>query len=811
MARREVQSCRAAIRGAAPNLTDQEVEDIVEAMIRRDKGKPDRRGDALRWAEIAKEKTAEELLKLKIERHARQAALIARTRRETQYDAYTDAVKAVSDRISTSSRSGAGRAVSAEAAISGLQGEYQGALLHGWEKAGVLPWFRAITPEQEAGLAREIARLNGAAVEATTNAQIRRAAEVVVALQARHREDANAAGAWVQKLDGRVSRTSHDARRMQAQGFEAWRDFVVPRLDARTWDEAGIDPGDAEAANKFLTNIYNNLVSGNHHVAGKGDLDPLGGFSAPGSLARRLSEDRVLHWRGPDEWLAYNREFGTAGLVAGIVSENEHAARSIGLMRVWGPNPDAALQQDVQRIADRLRDEGKPDASRALSEALIGGTLRREWAVATGEAERPVNTTMAHGFAAWRALEAMTSLGGMVLSAVPDVGVIASALRHEGVNYWSAMGNQVAALLPGRGQGQREVALRVRAGVNNLLGGLYHRMGYDLSAPGRISRGMDVFFKLNLQNWWQDAMERGVAGTLSAHVADSLSLRWDAIDPRQRAALERFGIGESDWTAAQAAEKMDADGVTYFTPDMVEGEARQRWSAYFAETMNTALTRPGVFERSILTGGQQAGTPLGEALRMFTQFKSYPLAFANRHLTREFSRGMSTFDTAVGVGGLIAGTTILGYVSTVLKDYAAGRNPREPEDAQGWAKLVTRAMVQGGGLGIYGDFLFGDYNRFGGGFLDTLAGPGFGTLTQAGRILANMREGEFDNAASGAVGFAAREVLPTNIFYMKLALDHLFIYELQEAVNPGYLRRLERRVERDNDQTWWLPPTDALR
>jgi hypothetical protein len=166
---------------------------------------PNRRGDALRWSEVAKEKTAEELLKLKIEKHARQAALVARMRRDARYSGYDNMARAISDAISTSSRAGAGRAMSAEAQINGLGNEYMGAMLAGMERAGALPWLRAITPEQEGQLAREIARLNGADVPATTNAQVRQVAETIVALQAKHREDANAAGAWVQRLDGRVT------------------------------------------------------------------------------------------------------------------------------------------------------------------------------------------------------------------------------------------------------------------------------------------------------------------------------------------------------------------------------------------------------------------------------------------------------------------------------------------------------------------------------------------------------------------------------------------------------------------------------
>ena len=48
-----------------------------------------------------------------------------------------------------------------------------------------------------------------------------------------------------------------------------------------------------------------------------------------------------------------------------------------------------------------------------------------------------------------------------------------------------------------------------------------------------------------------------------------------------------------------------------------------------------------------------------------------------------------------------------------------------------------------------------------------------------------------------------------NIFYARLALDHLILHSIMESLNPGYLRRYERQVERDNNQTFWLPPSSA--
>ena len=46
-----------------------------------------------------------------------------------------------------------------------------------------------------------------------------------------------------------------------------------------------------------------------------------------------------------------------------------------------------------------------------------------------------------------------------------------------------------------------------------------------------------------------------------------------------------------------------------------------------------------------------------------------------------------------------------------------------------------------------------------------------------------------------------------NLFYTRAAADYLFLYSVQEALNPGALRRMERRIEKENGQTFLLSPS----
>jgi len=47
------------------------------------------------------------------------------------------------------------------------------------------------------------------------------------------------------------------------------------------------------------------------------------------------------------------------------------------------------------------------------------------------------------------------------------------------------------------------------------------------------------------------------------------------------------------------------------------------------------------------------------------------------------------------------------------------------------------------------------------------------------------------------------------LFYTRAAMDYLFIYGIMEHNSPGYLRRMERRLEREKGQEFFFPPSQS--
>ena len=110
--------------------------------------------------------------------------------------------------------------------------------------------------------------------------------------------------------------------------------------------------------------------------------------------------------------------------------------------------------------------------------------------------------------------------------------------------------------------------------------------------------------------------------------------------------------------------------------------------------------------------------------------------------------------------------------------------------------------------------MFGEANRFGGGTLETLAGPGITTFADTLDLLWRARgvvTGGEDDLSGDAIRLLKSNLPFANLFYTQQAMDYLIWFQLQEMSNPGYLRRMERRIERENDQTFWLPPTSIVK
>jgi hypothetical protein len=662
----------------------------------------------------------------------------------------------------------------------------------------------------------------------TRNADAQKVARIFADSAEQSRTDLNRLGANIGKLDGWAGAQIHDADKIGRMAPEAWIDAVMPRLDlARTFP----DLPDEAAVRKALRNVWDNIVF--QRERGEAPDAAGSGFRGPVNVAKALERHRVLHFRSPDEWLSYSREFGHGHIFDGMVQHQSRAALNASQMSILGPNPGATLQALLDALRRRVdADDSIPPAKKAAVKASLttdsGVSIGTAFRIASGAAMIPVSRTMAEIGGGIRAWQSLSKLGGAVIASITDLPIAVTNLRFNGLTFGEAAGGQVRGLLEGRGRAeQRELAYLLGEGFDGVIGHLTSPFVAADSAPGAMQSVMVSFFRWTGLTWWTDANRAAAARMLSAHLGQQAGKGFDALDPRLQNVLRQHDISPAAWDTIRAAGLREIEGKAYVVPEGIGDDAAElALRRYFAdEAAFGVLERDAATER-FTTGGKSRGTVVGEVIRTVMQFKAFPIALTQRTLGRAWQGGEGGKNAgAAHIGTLIAGLTILGYAAMTAKDAIRGYEPREILDEKGNPRLATilAAVIQGGGAGIYGDFLFGEASRSGNSALENVAGPFFSDAARVANLFARARDGEAKaadfltaglGAGLGAIPFLntwwARPALFLNTWWARPALDLLILNEMRETLSPGWMARQDQRRREQFGQDPMLAPSDRM-
>lgn len=837
--------CIDAVRAAAGNLEDREVAEIFELLRGRAKELMAREG-AL-GMEQATLRAADELGK-----QAQHAALIEKRnallnlRRRGEIVSFVRGSFADRPDLGIESllvgtnlaRQGSRMSVAAEQKA--LGDAYIGGFIHDLERqdlTGILA-----KGDSDVDIADALWKIGTKQDTSKLNDQVVSIARTIQKYQEAARIDANRAGANIGELPGYIARQSHDGEKIGSAGFDKWLEEIQPRLDPRTFDDVS-NPA------QFLRGVYDGLVSGDHLKA-PNDA-PSNGFKGPANIAKKVSQERVLHFKDGVAWHEYNTMFGTGNLRESVLRGLDMAGQNTAIMRRLGTNPESNLNMAMDILAGDVRKSGDPKALTNFNDARRG-MLANRFAEVSGATRIPGNATQARVAANVRAWQSLSKLGGALLSSFTDLPVAASEMRYQGKSFLGSLGEMTAGLAKGRGSlEQREILSSFGVYADSMRGEIMRRFSADDSMGGKMSRGMSLFFKLNGLSWWTDA-NKASAGLMMAHnLAQNKGRAWGSVDAGLRRTLELYDLDAGKWDLLRGMDTRMADGRDYMTTDGIPGIPDEHISAYLADQgrkvsdsavretresldrslrayvndrVSYAVLEPDARTRSIMNQGTRPGTIMGDLNRFMTQFKSFPAAYMQKTMGRElFGRGYAPTPLGEGYRGskdliaalrngngerlamaqLMLWTTAFGYLSMSAKDAVKGRQPRPADDPKTW----VAAMTQGGGFGIMGDFMFGEVSRFGNKPLESLAGPTLGTAANMVDLWAKVRSG--DDAASSALRLAQNNTPFLNLFYSRIAMDHLFLWSVQEAMNPGSLRRTEQNIQKENGQKFLVRPSQS--
>lgn len=670
---------------------------------------------------------------------------------------------------------------------------------------------------------REMHQINrdGGRPGVSGNDDAAKAAAILADVAERSRRDLNKQGAAIGKLDGWAGPQRHSQPKAMKAGQDVWVAEIADLLDLeRTFP----DLTRAEA-HDVLGQIWENIVAGRV----PDEVGAAKGRKVPANVAKALGKSRVLHFKSPDDWLAYNAKYGEGHVVDGIVTHLRRGAMTAAQMKVLGPNPEATMDRLLRHYERQARRDKSltPKQRAATGDALANGrdpssngAIVSAMAEASGMTLVPNHVTAARYMSGFRAVQSMAKLGGAVISSVSDLVSRASAMKYQGKSLTRSYADQFRDLINGRGNAeQKELAYMLGEGFDGPLDMMVGPYWSEDAPMGRMHKLQSWFFRLSGLTWWTDSMRASQARMLSNWMARNSDKSFADLPSGYRAVMMQQGITPAEWDAVRATKFALGDGREYITPDRVSAipgmsddarfDLEMKLRGFISDEVGFGIIEPDAASRRFLLRGTRPGTVAGEALRFIAQFKGFPVAFAQRVGGRAIMGAVGetplerNLHRVAHIGSLQAGMFVAGYMAMTAKDFARGFGPRDPEKKE----TVLAAMMQGGGLGIYGDFLFGQTSRFGSGVLETVAGPGIGAAADAITLAMKLRDG--DAKAGETLNFALQNTPFINLFYARPALDFLILNELRDALSPGFLARQAANRRRDYGQVRWADPIGA--
>jgi hypothetical protein len=588
------------------------------------------------------------------------------------------------------------------------------------------------------------------------------------------RRELNRLGAVIGALDGWGGPHAHDAVKMLRVSADEWAQRIAARLDfVRTFPD--LTSGEAM---DVLKASYETITTGRNNRKAV----PAGTVRGPRDLVRMLYEDRVFYFRSADDWLAYQAEFGRGNIWTGMLRHQRKMAGAAAQLEVLGPNPEALL--------DFLLAPG--------SEA--GEGLRQSVGDASGfmTGVNPDGITAARLLSGDRARRSMARLGGAVTGSVSEAVTQAAKLRYRGRPFFAAYQEQVIALIHSvsrvSGAGERDVAILLGEGMDGLLDGIHAGAFAEDSLPGAMSSAMAKFFRWSALTDAADTMRTVGARMMAAHLGTMTSRSWETLPERLRVGLGRYGIAEQNWRLIQESGFEGPNGNRYVTPDRITNrDVALALRRFISDEIGFGMIVP---QSGRLIS--QPGTCVGALLRSIARLKGSPIAVGQRSIDRSVT---------LHIGHWLARTLLAGAIAMTAKDYMKGHDRRKFINPDGTAnpEALLTAFVQSGGAGIYGDFLFGQINRFASNAPEAGSGA-------AMELIDNFIEARNGNGQAGDWLNSTLQNTPfANLAFVRPAVDFLILNEIREPVLPGFLKRQRRSLAGDKRQSLLYPQTIGSR
>ena len=594
-------------------------------------------------------------------------------------------------------------------------------------------------------------------------------------------------------------------------------EWVRDMMEAADWDRI-IDPltgrafGAGNASEAFLRASFDAIRTG-----GANKLEP--SFARRGTaLANQYQDMRQLHFKNADGWMKMAEKWGSPDLFDATMGYLETMSRDIARLKILGRNPESSLEYMIQVAnleATKLTDEA---ISRVDTEA---SRARNLLANISGDLSHAESEFMGNFFSGLRNVMSSAQLGSAIASSMTDSITITSASKGLGLNTMRLFERSTKAMLKGQTQDDLKRMLGVLETSMETSAAMMKFMG-EASGP-EITRRMASFTiraqgLAHLTDINRMVFQTEIMGKWAADAAKP----FDQIEPAMKRALEKSGVTADDWDLFRSQQSFEAQsGGRFLVPRDIldradlDQAARENLFAKFQNMVerevDTAVPSRDIRAESILLNGTRRGNLAGEFIRGGLQYKAFPISYMMNTIRR--TREIEGVGWKIGyVAFNIAAMTLMGGLVIQIKNLIKGKEPDEMSNDVFWA----RAALQGGGLGLMGDFIASETNRFGGGIAETMLGPQVGLasdlidLTAGNAVQAYL--GTDTKIRKEATDLLKRYTPGSSLWQVRLVTERLVWDQLQLMIDPEapqYLRERARNQENATGTGFWWEPGEA--
>lgn len=516
-----------------------------------------------------------------------------------------------------------------------------------------------------------------------------------------------------------------------------------------------------------------------------------------------------------------------------LIAELQEAQDQLLAKERGDPNPgDAAIEEQMRALLDDMREAISVATHRPGDRAQSWVETKIRRIEAMWDQMRGNMTADPRRAARWssvRNIMSSAALGSAVISSITDPAFgqdmrLRMGMAMKESNFLRLI---IAGLTEMITMGKREDAIEAGFGIDAALRTLHRQAREVKDIDHRFWTGWLTDRNLT----WGGLLPWTQAGKVVFDMdamrffGDLAKRDWAALPAMTQRMLAKNGIERGTWDRLRSVPLYRGVDLRPADVARMDRELGQLYLQMILRAQRFAIPEATVQSSSVITN-MQAGTLGGEIWRSMMQFKGFAVAVLMLHqlrIARELRAGEPNTNPAAYAATMFITAAFLGAVAIALKDIKDGRDPRKWLNEKTWLDPVflTEAILQSGGLGIYGDFLRASENRMGGGLGGTVIGPLGGKIESLGRMgIAGGRQamglgkpGD-ERAQEELVRFFRSGVVPfsnlpyTSVIFQRNVMDQLQILADREAYS-AFARTVNKRQTDYGQGYWYRPGTTA--